>query len=115
MSGQEKSQGRSGGQVGDVSTAAATPSKMTVFRPPIVRSGANALNRALFSQRINLAAAAINDNRLISKYRKALEKHKEILVADRVSPIALHPDKTLASQGRKCLLLNLDVKPEGQR
>ena len=85
-----------------------------MFRPPIVRSGANALNRALFSKNIKLAAAAVNDNRLISKYRKALSDSKEILLADRLSPIVSHPDQSLAAQGRKCLLLNPNVSAQGK-
>ncbi|KAL2133479.1 hypothetical protein VTI74DRAFT_2284 [Chaetomium olivicolor] len=85
---------------------------MSIFRPPIVRSGTAALNRALFSKKVDLAAAAIQDPRLISHYRKALQSAKEILHADRISPIRPHPDKILANQGRKCLLLNPSVKAE---
>lgn len=85
-----------------------------MFRPPIVRSGANALNRALFTKNIKLAAAAVNDNRLISKYRKALSDSREILLADRLSPIVSHPDQNLAAQGRKCLLLNPNVNSQGK-
>lgn len=87
---------------------------MTIFRPPLVRSGAKALNRALFSKKVNLAAAAVNDNRLISKYRKALSGSKELLDAERISPIASHPDRALADRGHKCFLLHPDVKPECQ-
>ena len=86
---------------------------MAIFSPPVVRSGAGALNRALFSKTINLAAAAINDNRLISKYRKELEHSKELLRQERLSPIVNHPDKTLADQGKKCLLLTPNVKAPG--
>jgi hypothetical protein len=88
--------------------------KMTIFRPPIVRTGTAALNRALFSKTVDIAAAAVLDNKLISNYRKTLESGREILHADRISPIRPHPDKTLAEQGRKCLLLNPTVRPEGQ-
>ncbi|KAK1757496.1 putative undecaprenyl pyrophosphate protein [Echria macrotheca] len=83
-----------------------------MFRPPIVRSGASALNRALFSKKVNLAAAAVSDNRLISKYRQSLTASKEILLAERLSPVVSHPDQTVAAQGRKCLLLSPEVKPE---
>jgi tRNA (guanine37-N1)-methyltransferase len=86
---------------------------MIVFRCPIVRTGTAVLNRALFNKSLPIAAAALKDNRLITKYRKPLEAGREILYADRISPIASHPDKELAKQGRKCLLLNPSVKPEG--
>lgn len=102
-----KDNSKSGGEQGDGKTN-------MVFRPPIVRSGANALNRALFSKRVNLAAAAVNDNRSLSKYRKALQSSRELLLAGGISPITAHPDLALASQGRKCLLLHPDVKAEGE-
>jgi tRNA (guanine37-N1)-methyltransferase len=86
---------------------------MIVFRCPIVRTGTAVLNRALFNKSVPIAAAALRDNRLINKYRKPFEAGKEILHADKLSPIASHPDKELAKQGRKCLLLNPSVKPEG--
>ncbi|KAL2269954.1 hypothetical protein VTJ83DRAFT_2138 [Remersonia thermophila] len=85
---------------------------MTVFQVPIVRTGTAALNRALFSKSIGIAAAAVHDNKTIAHYRKALQASKEILQADRVSPICPHPDKALAEQGRKCLLLTPGVKAE---
>ncbi|KAL2178698.1 Met-10+ like-protein-domain-containing protein [Thermothelomyces heterothallicus CBS 202.75] len=85
---------------------------MVIFRCPIVRSGTAALNRALFSKTIPIAAAALHDNKSISKYRKLLEASREILHAERISPIAPHPDQALANKGRKCLLLNPNVKAE---
>jgi hypothetical protein len=88
--------------------------EMTIFRPPIIRSGANALNRALFLKKVTIAAAAVNDNRNISKYRKELERARKLLYAERISPVASHPDRTLAAQGRKCLLLDVGVKAEGE-
>ncbi|KAK3394793.1 Met-10+ like-protein-domain-containing protein [Podospora didyma] len=81
-----------------------------LLRPPIVRSGAGALNRALLSKRFPIAAAAVSDPKLINKYNKALNSTKETLILKRVSPIAPHPDQTLAKQGRKCLLLNPRIK-----
>jgi tRNA (guanine37-N1)-methyltransferase len=87
---------------------------MIVFRCPIVRSGTAALNRAAFSKTVGVAAAALRDNKLISKYRKPLEAGREIFYADRISPVCLHPDKAIADQGLKCLLLNPNVKPEGR-
>lgn len=88
--------------------------EMSIFHPPIVRSGLAALNRVLFSQTIGLAAAALSDTRLIPHYRKALQAGREILHADRISPVCPHPDQTLAKKGIKCLLLNPSVKPEGE-
>lgn len=89
-----------------------SPEKMTVFRPPIVRSSVNALNRALFTKKINLAAATINDSRNISKYRKTLTGTRDILTVERISPIVPHPDTALRQQGKKCILLEPHVKPE---
>ncbi|KAK3945298.1 putative undecaprenyl pyrophosphate protein [Diplogelasinospora grovesii] len=84
----------------------------SIFRPPVVRSGAAALNRALFSKKYDIAAATVQDARLISKYRTSMEKSKELLRLERISSIAAHPDKDLAKQGRKCLLLNPGVNAE---
>ncbi|GAB1311121.1 tRNA(m(1)G37)methyltransferase [Madurella fahalii] len=83
---------------------------MSMFRPPIIRTGTAALNRTLFTKKVDLAAAAVHDARLIAQYRKTLHSSKEILQVDRISPIRPHPDQTLANQGRKCLLLNPTVK-----
>ncbi len=87
--------------------------EMGILRPPIVRSGTAALNRALFSKTISLAAAAIQEPKFITQYRPRLQSGKELLHVDRISPVRSHPDKALADQGRKCLLLNPSVKPEG--
>ncbi|KAK8048833.1 hypothetical protein PG994_010563 [Apiospora phragmitis] len=91
----------------------ATRSKeeMNGFRPSVARAVAGVLDRSLFAKTVPLAAAIISENKLISRYRRDLEKSKEILSADRISAIAPHPDKSLASQGKKCLLLNPAVKP----
>ena len=84
---------------------------MNLFRPAAVRSAAGVLDRSLFAKTIPLAAAAISDNKLISRYRRDLEKAKEILPVDRISAIVAHPDGALAAQGKKCLLLHPAVKP----
>ena len=97
---------------GDANGATYSPEKMVVFRPPLVRSSLNALNRALFTQKINLAAAAINDSRTISKYRKTLTETHDILNLERISPIVSHPDTKLREQGKKCILLEPRVKAE---
>ncbi|KAK8139656.1 hypothetical protein PG984_000779 [Apiospora sp. TS-2023a] len=84
---------------------------MNVFRPSVARAVAGVLDRSLFAKTVPLAAAIISENKLISRYRRDLEKSKEILSAERISAIAPHPDQTLASQGKKCLLLNPAVQP----
>jgi tRNA (guanine37-N1)-methyltransferase len=81
-----------------------------LFRPPVLPPFTRTLDRNLFSKSIPLAAAAIHDNKHISRLRKELARFKEILDVDRISPIAPHPDSALASQGKKCLLLNPFVK-----
>ena len=97
---------------GATSNSTPSPEKMVVLRPPIVRSSLNALNRALFTQKISLAAAAINDSRAISKYRKTLTETHDILNLERISPIVSHPDTKLREQGKKCILLEPHVKAE---
>ncbi|KAK7969509.1 hypothetical protein PG988_008582 [Apiospora saccharicola] len=91
----------------------ATRSKeeMNIFRPSVARAVAGVLDRSLFAKTVPLAAAIISENKLISRYRRDLERSKEILSAERISAIAPHPDQTLASQGKKCLLLNPAVQP----
>lgn len=86
---------------------------MSLFRPPILRSGAAALNRALFTKKVDLAAAALKNPQLISQYRKSLTAHKELLTLERISPIRPHPDPALEKLGHKCFLLNPDVKLGG--
>ncbi|KAH6648493.1 Met-10+ like-protein-domain-containing protein [Truncatella angustata] len=83
-----------------------------LFRPPILRPFSGTLDRSLFSRTIPLAAATIQDNKNISRLRKDLARSKEILDVDRISPIAPHPDADLASQGKKCLLLNPSARAE---
>jgi tRNA (guanine37-N1)-methyltransferase len=90
-----------------------TEAEMNPLRVPIVRSG-TILNRALFSKTVNIAAATISNNKDISKYRKALESSKTLLKLDRISPIVPVPDKDLAAQGKKCLLLTPAVKADGR-
>lgn len=83
---------------------------MNLFRPAAIRSFSGVLDRSLFAKTIPLAAATVNSNQNIARYRRDLEKSREILIVDRVAAIAPHPDTALASQGRKCLLLNPSVK-----
>ncbi|OAQ91617.1 Met-10 [Purpureocillium lilacinum] len=85
--------------------------EMNLFRAPAAARAAKTLDRALFSRTLPTAAASVRDNRLLSKYRKQLEKSRELLMLDRFDSIAADPDRELVSQGRKCLILKPDVKP----
>ncbi|CAD6443429.1 b6d52a30-d5b0-40bd-9ac4-54a4088d854b [Sclerotinia trifoliorum] len=84
--------------------------QMSLFRPPVVRSAAGVLDRALFSKTIPISAARLLNNKIISKCRSQLTKSKEILVEDRIAPIRSDPDPEFAAKGGKCLLLNPRVK-----
>ncbi|TDZ74450.1 tRNA (guanine(37)-N1)-methyltransferase [Colletotrichum trifolii] len=85
----------------------ATPEseEMIAFRAPLARA-ATTLDRSLFSKKVQLAAATVKDNRNISKYRKQLEKAKELLSLERQDPCQPDP----AQRGLKCLLLRPGVK-----
>ncbi|PHH78775.1 hypothetical protein CDD82_2870 [Ophiocordyceps australis] len=83
--------------------------EMNLFRAPAGARAAKVLDRSLFSRTLPTAAASVRDNRLISKYRKQLEKTKELLLVERLSPVVVDPDPVLASQGRKCLILKPNV------
>nr|XP_036585220.1 tRNA methyltransferase trm5 [Colletotrichum truncatum]KAF6795117.1 tRNA methyltransferase trm5 [Colletotrichum truncatum] len=78
---------------------------MITFRAPLARA-ATSLDRSLFSKTVKLAAATVKDNRNISKYRKQLEKSKELLALDRLDSCRNDPVKA----GLKCLLLRPGVK-----
>jgi tRNA (guanine37-N1)-methyltransferase len=69
------------------------------------------LDRSLFTETFNIAAAAIRDNRNIAKYRTQLFKEKKVFSRIHVDPLNPHPDQGLAAQGRKCLLLAPGVIP----
>lgn len=86
---------------------------LNLFRAPAAARAAKALDRSLFSNTLPTAAASIRDNRLISKYRKQLEKTREIFSLDRFDVCAADPDATLAAQGKKCLVLKPHIKPDG--
>ncbi|KAH7035356.1 Met-10+ like-protein-domain-containing protein [Microdochium trichocladiopsis] len=83
---------------------------MLAFRPPVVRSAAGVLDRALFSKTVRLAAAAVEDKTKIAKWRRTLEKANEMLVVDRLQAIRPHPDPAMAAKGSKCLLLDTAIK-----
>ncbi|CAK7210116.1 tRNA(m(1)G37)methyltransferase [Sporothrix eucalyptigena] len=100
---------------------------MSIFRPPILRTAAltasATINKALFSKTFEIAAAQVNDNRLINKYQKALNSSKELLRVERVSSVADVPeaaagqaapaasDDAKPAPRRKCLLLRPGIVP----
>lgn len=82
---------------------------MNLFRAPAARA-AKTLDRSLFAKTLNAAAASIKENKLLSKYRKELEKTNEVLFMERFNPILPDPDPSLASQGKKCIVLAPQIK-----
>ncbi|KAB5580717.1 putative undecaprenyl pyrophosphate protein [Coniochaeta sp. 2T2.1] len=84
------------------------------FAKAQMRHASTTLNRALFAKTVNLAAARVSKPQDIGRYRKIFESSKDILDVPRVSPIIPDPDQTLASQGRRCLLLRPGIKPDAQ-
>lgn len=84
-----------------------------LFRPPIQRSAAAVLDRALFSKTIPIAAARVTDKKQISRCRTQLDKSRELLRLERLMIVRDDPDPILASKGGKCLLLKPEVKPDG--
>ncbi|KAF5013846.1 hypothetical protein FDECE_177 [Fusarium decemcellulare] len=83
---------------------------MNLFRAPAARA-AQTLDRSLFAKTLNAAAASVKENRLLSKYRKELEKSHEVLFMERFNPILPDPDPSLASQGKKCIVLAPQIRP----
>ena len=84
--------------------------EMNLFRAPPAARAAKTLDRALFARALPTTAACVRENKLISKYRKQLEKTKEMLLLDKFDPIASDPEPMFASQGKKCLVLKPEVK-----
>ncbi|KAK5987583.1 tRNA (guanine(37)-N1)-methyltransferase [Cladobotryum mycophilum] len=85
---------------------------MNLFRAPAAARAAKTLDRSLFSRTLPAAAASVRENKLISKYRKQLEKTKEVFSLDKFDLVAADPDPALAAQGKKCLVLKPHVKPD---
>lgn len=83
-----------------------------LFKAPAAARAAKTLDRALFSRTLPTAAVSVSDNKLIAKYRKELERTKELLAMERFSAITPNPDPALAAQGRKCLILRPGLKPD---
>ncbi|KAG5922246.1 tRNA(m(1)G37)methyltransferase [Claviceps africana] len=83
---------------------------MNIFRAPSAARALKTLDRSLYLRSLPTSAACIKESKLLSKYRKQLERTKEILLLDKFDPIAADPDEALASQGRKCLILKPELK-----
>ena len=84
---------------------------MLQLRAPLARA-MTTLDRSLFSKTFTLAAAAIRDNRNISKYRVAVKGEGRMFDRINVNPLQAHPDGAVAARGVKCLLLAPHVKLE---
>ncbi|KAH6997589.1 Met-10+ like-protein-domain-containing protein [Ilyonectria sp. MPI-CAGE-AT-0026] len=84
---------------------------MNLFRAPAAVRAAKTLDRALFAKTLNAAAASVKENKLLSKYRKELEKTNEILFLEKFNPVLPDPDPALAAQGKKCIVLAPQIKP----
>lgn len=84
---------------------------MMQLRAPLARA-MTTLDRSLFSKTFQLAAAAIRDNRHISKYRAGVTREGGVFDRVHVNPLQPHPDGGLAARGTKCLLLAPHVKLE---
>ena len=86
---------------------------MNFFKAPVAARAMRTLDRSIFSKSWPTSAASIRENKLISKYRKGLEKTNEVFTLEKFDPIVSDPDPVLASQGRKCLILQPAVKAGG--
>ncbi|KEY67543.1 hypothetical protein S7711_02459 [Stachybotrys chartarum IBT 7711] len=82
---------------------------MNFFRAPAAARAAKTLDRSLFSHTVPTAAACVRDNKLIAKYRKELEKTRELITIDKYNCIVPSPD--LSAQGKRCLVLRPEVRP----
>ncbi|KZF23747.1 hypothetical protein L228DRAFT_238268 [Xylona heveae TC161] len=80
-----------------------------MFRPPINRA-MRVLDRPFFRKTVPLSAARVLENRNIAKCRSALEKSREALQLDRITIIRPDPEPEIAAQGKKCLLLEPEVR-----
>ncbi|GAP83462.2 putative tRNA wybutosine-synthesizing protein 2 [Rosellinia necatrix] len=93
--------------------AAATEEDMSgLLRPPTLRHTIGVLDRALFAKTVSLAAVGVADKKKIAQWRQSLQKDNTLLLAERLSSVVPHPDRTLASQGARCLLLDPKVQPK---
>lgn len=81
-----------------------------LFKAPAAARAAKTLDRAIFAKTLPTFAVSVRENKLISKYRKQLEKTNELLALDRFDVITPNPDPALAAEGRKCLILAPSIK-----
>ena len=84
---------------------------MIQLRAPLARA-MTTLDRSLFSQKFQLAAAAVREPRNLARYRKDLIRESRLFNRPGFSPLLSHPDPELAKAGRKLLLLDPRVKLE---
>lgn len=84
---------------------------MIQLRAPLARA-MTTLDRALFSQKFPLAAAAVREPRHLARYRKDLIHEAKLFNRSGFNPVLPHPDPELARAGRKLLLLSPEVKHE---
>ncbi|KAI9888644.1 MAG: tRNA(m(1)G37)methyltransferase [Vezdaea aestivalis] len=82
--------------------------------PPPINRSMRSLDRSFFRKEISLSALRLVDNTFLHKYRKLLQNSGDILAFDGVQSICPDPDPILAAQGRKCLLLNSNVKHDAR-
>ena len=83
------------------------------MRPPINRA-MRVLDRTYFKKAIPLAAARVFKNQHISQCRQELEKSKDMLRLERgVTSIRPDPVAEYADVGKKCVLLQEHIKPNG--
>ncbi|KAI9677929.1 MAG: tRNA(m(1)G37)methyltransferase [Trizodia sp. TS-e1964] len=81
---------------------------MSLFRPPVNRT-MQTLDRSYFAKSIPLSAVRVLDNSAISKYRSQLEKSKELLKLERITPIRCDPEAD-PQKNQRCLLLRPEVR-----
>lgn len=87
---------------------------MNLFRAPAAARAAKTLDRAVFSRVVPSVAVSVRENKLLSKYRKELERTKELFILQGYQQVAPDPDPALAAKGNKCLVLKTHVKPQGR-
>jgi tRNA (guanine37-N1)-methyltransferase len=85
-----------------------------MLRPPVNRA-MGTLDRAFFKKALPVAAARIFNNQHISQCRMELQKSKDLLAIDRLSPIISDPESISDKTDRKCLLLDTGIKHDGLR
>jgi tRNA (guanine37-N1)-methyltransferase len=83
-----------------------------MLRPPVNRA-MRTLDRAFFKKALPVAAARIFNNQHISQCRMELQKSKDLLAMDRLSPIISDPESGSEKAGMKCLLLHMGIKHDG--